>query len=1122
MSWLTSARVALERWGSPSRFAIRQIVANAFPGGSLVVELMDQLLEAAEETAKDLGELEKEARAQASEEELKRVGEVLDEVNGRLSPLVEQVVHLEGLPDAADRIIRASLATQEDVRAGFARLAGLVARFDRIEEQGREILRKVGYGNDVLETILTLMHRQSVVVEFVEELRAAGVQPRPLGEALAMMTASLAATRAGQVAEAMPKLRALEAERPESATVQLTLAVGASLNHDLRAADRALTKATRLRPNDVKLADLGRRVTQASNAQSTPTPPISGSTLKPPGLNDVIDAWTLTRLLGQGGWGQVYRAERNGHKRALKLLHPELSLDPAFEENFKREIMALASLGDQPYLVKFDTFGYVKPHGTLYFLMELIEGESLQTRLERRGPLSPAEAVPLFRQVAGEGGLATVHAKKMAHRDVKPANLLLRAHDNSPVMVDFGLALAGSRGLSTINHMTGYTAMFAAPEQLRGKPADARSDVYSLVGTLFYALTLQEPEEFEPSHLAKELEPLREVFTRALDRRPASRPADAGELATLLDCIPLRELAKRAAGTETSDKPQAPAVIVRRKNVLLPKSPPGLERGGTNAVILLALADHSGSVSSVSFSPDGRLLATACTDNVARLWSVPDGKSLAILSGHSNSLRSVSFSPDGRTLATACADHTAQLWSVPDGQSLATLSGHSGSVSSVSFSPDGRFLATGSDDKTARLWSVPDGTLLVTLSGHSDWVRSVSFSPDGRTLATGNDDKTIRLWNVPDGRLLATLSGHSNYVFTVSFSPDGRLLASGCNDGTVQLWSVPDGTSLATLSAHSACVFSVSFSPDGRLLVTGSDDKTARLWSVPDGTPLATLSGLSGSVTSISFSPDGRLLATGSGDKTAVLWLLHSLGESIDWTLPDRSSLPPRAATTLLRAGEGIAYPGDFLWGQLAVENSGKGDMARTWAEVRSASTFLDGLMTVLGRIEPGKTVERCLATMIPPETAPGEVLGELVFHEANGYAPAARPLAFTIAPLPRPDFPLTWEFVNDGSGNSHGKGDGRPKRGEYIDVSVSVENQIGEDLEWLNLSLKLVEAPAGVRVTGGRHDLGPLADGGSVTGRVGFCIEANAKPGQAKFELRVENKDGRTFAVVPVETNIG
>ena len=98
------------------------------------------------------------------------MGEVLDEVNGRLSNLMEQVTHMEDLPDAADRLIRVALATDEAVRAGFANLAGIVGRFDRVEEQGREILLHIGYGNDVQETILELLNWQSVVVDFVEEL----------------------------------------------------------------------------------------------------------------------------------------------------------------------------------------------------------------------------------------------------------------------------------------------------------------------------------------------------------------------------------------------------------------------------------------------------------------------------------------------------------------------------------------------------------------------------------------------------------------------------------------------------------------------------------------------------------------------------------------------------------------------------------------------------------------------------------------------------------------------------------------------------------------------------------------------------------------------------------------
>jgi hypothetical protein len=397
----------------------------------------------------------------------------------------------------------------------------------------------------------------------------------------------------------------------------------------------------------------------------------------------------------------------------------------------------------------------------------------------------------------------------------------------------------------------------------------------------------------------------------------------------------------------------------------------------------------------------------------------------------------------------------------------------------------------------------------------------VAFSPDGRTLATASDDKTARLWGVADGKPLATLAGHEGYVISVAISPDGRTLATASSDNTARLWSIPDGKPLATLAGHADCLWSVAISPDGRTLATASGDKTARLWSIPDGKPLAALAGHGNIVRSVAFSPDGRTLATASDDQTARLWVVYSTGESFDWSVA-HPSMPPRATTTLLRAGDGFVYPGDYLWIQVSIENTGKGDLAQLWAGVRSSSPVLDGLRTVLGRIKPGETIERCLATVLPLDTPPGKLFGELTFHEANGFAPAARPVSFTVAPLPRPDFLVSWRLVNDGSGNSHGTGDGRPKRGEYVDVAVSVENRTGEDLEWLSLTLRAVEAPAGLRVTGGRHDLGPLADGASAEGRVSFCIDAGGPTGPAKLELRVESGDGRTFAVLPVETPIG
>ncbi|MCF3622376.1 WD40 repeat domain-containing protein [Planktothrix agardhii] len=284
------------------------------------------------------------------------------------------------------------------------------------------------------------------------------------------------------------------------------------------------------------------------------------------------------------------------------------------------------------------------------------------------------------------------------------------------------------------------------------------------------------------------------------------------------------------------------------------------------------LQGHSSVVSSVSFSPDGKTLASGSDDNTIKLWDVTTGKEIHTLQGHSSSVWSVSFSPDGKTLASGSDDKTIKLWDITTGKEIHTLQGHSSSVSSVSFSPDGKTLASGSDDNTIKLWDVTTGKEIRTLQGHSSVVSSVSFSPDGKTLASGSEDNTIKLWDVTTGKAIHTLQGHSSSVNSVSFSPDGKTLASGSEDNTIKLWDITTGKEIRTLQGHSSSVSSVSFSPDGKTLASGSCDNTIKLWDITTGKEIRTLQGHSSSVSSVSFSPDGKTLASGSCDKTIKLW----------------------------------------------------------------------------------------------------------------------------------------------------------------------------------------------------------------------------------------------------------
>ncbi|MDR6976498.1 WD40 repeat protein [Streptomyces sp. 3330] len=338
-----------------------------------------------------------------------------------------------------------------------------------------------------------------------------------------------------------------------------------------------------------------------------------------------------------------------------------------------------------------------------------------------------------------------------------------------------------------------------------------------------------------------------------------------------------------------------------------------------NAPLATPLLGHTGAVYLTSFSPDGKVLATASYDRTVRLWDVRDrsrpkplGKPLT---GHRSWVSSAVFSPDGRTLASAGDDGTVRLWDVRDPAHPRPLgkplTGHTGTIYLLAFSPDGRTLASAGEDHTVRLWDMglPSAraqgnagntgtagsaasagpgqvrpTAIGALTGHTAAVRSVAFSPDGRTLAAGGDDNTIRLWDTADPRrarrIDRVLTGHTDTVHSLDFSPDGDTLASGSTDDTIRLWDVTDpgrATQLGPpLTGHTGPVWSVAFNPAGTMLAAGSADSTATLWNVSDpaypsqvGEPLA---GGSGEMYALGFSPDGRTLATGNGDSKVRLW----------------------------------------------------------------------------------------------------------------------------------------------------------------------------------------------------------------------------------------------------------
>jgi WD40 repeat protein/serine/threonine protein kinase len=301
----------------------------------------------------------------------------------------------------------------------------------------------------------------------------------------------------------------------------------------------------------------------------------------------------------------------------------------------------------------------------------------------------------------------------------------------------------------------------------------------------------------------------------------------------------------------------------------------------------LALRGHSRIVTGLTYSPDGKALASVSWDGTTRLWDAATGREVSVLEGGA---WDVAFSPDGKLLTTGGKETgVVTVW---DLASRRVLKRFPQSVIGLAFSPDGKTLAGGGlafapDIKTlgggaddARLWDIATGQERARLAGAGP---VAGFSANGKALVTASNwhggPGTVRLWDPATG--VERSRFEVPFIGAIALSPDGATLAVA--GGNVGLWDVATGRLRTSIPLD---LHPLAFSPDGKSLAGGARDRTVRVIDVATGRELAQEVHLD-LVTGAAFSPDGKMLATASQKGHIKTWDMQPAEDAVALPIPD-------------------------------------------------------------------------------------------------------------------------------------------------------------------------------------------------------------------------------------------
>ncbi|OMJ86726.1 hypothetical protein SteCoe_11738 [Stentor coeruleus] len=279
---------------------------------------------------------------------------------------------------------------------------------------------------------------------------------------------------------------------------------------------------------------------------------------------------------------------------------------------------------------------------------------------------------------------------------------------------------------------------------------------------------------------------------------------------------------------------------------------------------VISFEGHTDLVHCLTFSYDGKFLATGSNDHSIKVWSMSEKSLCYELVGHTSNVKCVCFSPEGLRLFSAGEDKSVRVWDLIDKKEITKFE-YKGDVNLIVFSPDGETLtmALQSKDITLKIFSngeVVDGKL----SGHAEPVLSLSFDKTGKLLVSAAADQAIKVWDMATRECLVSWE-YPLPVSAVAFSPDAKFVASGSFDNSIIIWNFEKKEQEGSINCQSDMISYLTFSPNGAYIASISSDNILRVFGFADRMLKFSFNWCTITLNSIAFSPDSKLLASDFG-----------------------------------------------------------------------------------------------------------------------------------------------------------------------------------------------------------------------------------------------------------------